>query len=99
MRYKAKILPDHLKATADSIGSTVPLILQHNHYGKVYGKVEIINTNEAIITSKSDRVFVGKPLSAGSMIMAQNRHEVLEVSLTDTPRFQDCVVLEELDDL
>ena len=88
-KFYCKILPDEFIAT--NIGETVPLMAEHNIYGKKLGNVTIVSENYAII--ESDDLSVGNKLSAGSFVSRKIEHYVREVSLVANPRFNDCQVI------
>lgn len=96
MRFKAKILPDFLTLHEDCIGIPIPLIREHQIYSKPIGHAIISKDNTAVLVS--DEIKVGDKLSAGSMIMQNNRHDVREVSVVEDPKYSECEVLEVLDD-
>lgn len=89
-KYKAKILPNNFSAV--NVGDVVPLINEHQVYGEVFGSVLIVDERHAEISA--DGLKVGQKLSAGSFVTRGNRHDIREVSLTNTPKFDDCEILE-----
>ena len=89
-KYKARILPDKINAV--NIGATVPVILEHQIYGDVLGEVLIVDEHHGIITGPG--FHVGQKLSSGSFVTGENRHDVREVSVTTSPKFPECQILE-----
>ena len=92
-QYKARILPEHISAV--NVGATVPLILEHQIYGEVLGEVLIIDEHHGIISGAG--FVVGQKLSAGSFVTGGNKHDVREVSMTTSPKFPECEILEVLE--
>lgn len=92
-QYKARILPEHISAV--NVGATVPLILEHQIYGDVFGEVLIVDEHHGIISGAG--FVVGQKLSAGSFVTGGNKHEVREVSVTTSPKFPECEILEVLE--
>ena len=92
-QYKARILPEHISAV--NVGATVPLILEHQIYGDVLGEVRIVDEHHGIISGAG--FVVGQKLSAGSFVTGGNKHEVREVSVTSSPKFPECEILEVLE--
>lgn len=91
-KYKARILPAHFEAV--NIGETVPLIRNHDIYGEKLGDVTILNKWFAVI--ESDKVEPGGKLSAGSFVISKRGHHVREVSVTESPKFPECEIIEEV---
>ena len=89
-QYKARILPEHISAV--NVGATVPVILEHQIYGDVLGDVLIIDEHHGIISGEG--FVVGQKLSAGSFVTGGGKHEVREVSVTTSPKFPECQILE-----
>lgn len=93
-KYKAKILPNELKA---EVGAVVPLITNHEIYGPRVGSVEIVDPNFGIITTDKG-LNLGQKLSAGAFVKSGGVHEIREVSLVKYPRYEDCEILEVIAD-
>lgn len=89
--YKARILPEHLKA---EVGLKVPLLNEHQVFGESLGYMVIDDENHGTIYSNSDKVHVGVKLSAGSFIMEGNTHHLRELSITAAPVYPECEILE-----
>lgn len=88
--FKARILPDHLKAS--NIGDAVPIIVEHNLYGKRIGTARILDQHFAQL--ESDELNLGDKLSVGSFVVANGLHQIREVSLTKSPKYKTCEVLD-----
>lgn len=90
--FYARILPDNLSG-AISVGKKVPLIVEHDIFGKRIGNVFVLDGHFAII--ESDELKSGDKLSSGVFLVADRQHDIREVSLVAVPRFNDCEVLRE----
>jgi len=89
-KFKARILPDHLRAC--NIGDAVPVIVEHNLYGRRIGTARILDQHFAQL--ESDELNLGDKLSAGSFVVADGLHQVREVSLTKSPKYKTCEVID-----
>lgn len=89
-KYKARILPDHLHAS--NIGDAVPIIIEHNLYGRRIGTARILDQHFAQLDS--EELNLGDKLSAGSFVVANGLHQIREVSLTQSPKYKTCEVLD-----
>lgn len=93
-KYLARILPDFIKMDTTPLDVVVPLIEEHNIWGDRLGDVELLSDNMAYIFSDDERVQVGVKLSAGSFIGPEMVHYVREVSVTKSPKYPVCEILE-----
>lgn len=96
MKFKARLLPDELPVRM--LDKEVPLIVEHRIFSEAIGKVVLDDDDQhfGMIESEDPRVKKGTKLSSGVFLMGDNIHEIREVSITKSPVYPVCEVLEEL---